>query len=280
MPNITVCPPKNSYLNLNYDIIKSKEVLIDNDTRQEFLEYAIEVAQDALHAEIMKNLSILEDPDRFNNWYRGYNRISYPYFMEGRLQFNRKVDGGASTYTYDNQLIYGILSSALSGNISTKYFGENLDEKKVERDIFFRISVYPPKSVKGDEKAAMILQIKKISVQNDDKLPEMKLNGLHGLSNSITDWSLNITSYPYMILEKNDGNFNLEVSLYRKLSKHDILNTKQKKMPGFSFSWRYNINVEEPWAKFRKTLISKYFVRYLYVFLCLNSTKSTIGQVC
>ena len=261
LPNITVCPPKNSYLNLNSDIVKSKEVILDNDTRQEFLEYAIEVVQDALHAEIMKNLSILEESDRFNNWYRGYSKIYYPFFWEKRVsatQFIQSETDVSNIIIYHNQLIYDIYSSASSGNITTKYFGENLDEKKVERDIVVRINVYPPKSVKRDAKAAMILKVKKISLQDDDKDAEMKFNGAYPLENSRTDWSFNLTS-SYMI--PYDDAFMFQVSLHRKVSKIDILNTKQKKMPGFSFLWHYNVTVEEPWAKFRKNLITKHFVR-------------------
>ena len=263
LPNITVCPPKNSYLNLNYDIVKSEEVIIDNDTRQELLEYAIEVVQDALHAEMMKNLSILEDPDRFINWYRGYTRIVYPYFLEGRYETGTIVKGSDGTYTttYDNQLLYDIFSSALSGNISTQYFGENLDEKKVERDIAFRINVYPPKSVKGDAKAAMILKVQKISVQDNEKEAEMKLNGWASLLNSLTDWSVKLNEDMFQF--KDNDEYMFQVSLHRKLTEYDILNTKQKKMPGFIFSWNYDINVE-PWAKFRENLISKHFVRYMF----------------
>ena len=38
---VTVCPHKNSLLNLNYNIIKSEEVALDNKMRKELLEYAL-----------------------------------------------------------------------------------------------------------------------------------------------------------------------------------------------------------------------------------------------
>ena len=79
-PNVTVCPPKNSFLNLNHDIKQSENIKLDNDTREELFDFALDVIQDEFHKEIMTNLSKVEDPDRYYNWYHGYTRIRYPYY--------------------------------------------------------------------------------------------------------------------------------------------------------------------------------------------------------
>ena len=42
-PNVTVCPPKNSFLNLNYDIQQSENVTFDNDSRNKLFDYALDV---------------------------------------------------------------------------------------------------------------------------------------------------------------------------------------------------------------------------------------------
>ena len=57
LPNITVCPPKNSYLNLNPLIMKSEKFKLDGKSRQQVLDYSLDVIQDAFYQEIMKNLS-------------------------------------------------------------------------------------------------------------------------------------------------------------------------------------------------------------------------------
>ena len=44
-PNVTVCPPKGLYLNLNHDIEKSEKLTIDNDLRNELRDYSIQVIQ-------------------------------------------------------------------------------------------------------------------------------------------------------------------------------------------------------------------------------------------
>ena len=66
-PNVTVCPPKNLFLNLNHDIEKSENVKLDTNTRKEFFELALDEIQDEFYKEIVTNLSKLEDPDRYYN---------------------------------------------------------------------------------------------------------------------------------------------------------------------------------------------------------------------
>ena len=46
LPNVTVCPPKNSLLNLNYDIVHSDEMNLVYDTREELFDFALDVVQD------------------------------------------------------------------------------------------------------------------------------------------------------------------------------------------------------------------------------------------
>ena len=85
----------------------------------------------------MKNLSKLEDHDRFYNWYHGYTKFvdAYPWYYKG-------------------QLFFKVLTSATSGNISTQSFGGKFDTRKVEPFIYIRIKVYVPKSVREVKKTS------------------------------------------------------------------------------------------------------------------------------
>ena len=75
LPNVTVCPPENSLLNMNYDIVHSEEMKLDNDTRHELFDFALDVVQDEFFHETMRNLSKVKDPDRYYNWYHGYTAL-------------------------------------------------------------------------------------------------------------------------------------------------------------------------------------------------------------
>ena len=110
---MTVCPPKNSLLNLNYDIVHSDEIKIDNDTRKKLFEFALDVVQDEFYKEIMRNLSKIQDTNRYFNWYHGYTLLRYPYY-EYAL----------------HRLKYIVETTATSGNMTTQFFGDKFDSNK------------------------------------------------------------------------------------------------------------------------------------------------------
>ena len=82
-------------------------------------------------------------------------------------------------------------SSANSGNITTEYFGQYLDEEKVERDIYYKIDIYPPKSAKSNANVTLTLLVKKVSIQDSDDADkaEMMLNFVYPIKNSLNDWT-------------------------------------------------------------------------------------------
>ena len=106
----------------NYDIVESEKIEINNESRQELLEFAIKVVQDSYHAEMMRNISLLEYPDRNYNWYKGYDRVYYPWFLDRRLSFQRTLPNGqtAASLVIDNQLWFRVDTFSTSGNIATK----------------------------------------------------------------------------------------------------------------------------------------------------------------
>ena len=40
-PKVTVCPPKNTYTDLNYDLMKTEKLTLDNDTRKDLTNYDV-----------------------------------------------------------------------------------------------------------------------------------------------------------------------------------------------------------------------------------------------
>ena len=122
-PNVTVCPPKNSILNLNPNFIKSEHTFLNPETRKEMFKFAINAIQQSFYNEMMKNLSKVNDPDRNYNWYHGYTKIRYPYYQDGQLR-------------------YSIYTSALTGNISTPDFEKNFDTEKIDGHIKIYVEIH------------------------------------------------------------------------------------------------------------------------------------------
>ena len=147
-PKVTVCPPKNINTNLNYDLVRLQNVTLDNETRDELTHLAVELLWDTLHSNIMKNLTKLEDSNRYYNWLGGYTEMGIPI------------------YNPDEGISYTVNTSAVSGHISSQHFGRKFKAGDVERHNSFRINVYTPSSIKYDANVTLHFEIIKVSMNN------------------------------------------------------------------------------------------------------------------
>ena len=226
-PNVTICPPKNSYLNLNYDIIQSENITLGNDTRadlitsvvDELLNHEIDKIQEEIYNEVMRNLSKLEYPDRFYNWYHGLTFMKYPYYKWGDLNF----------FEYP---------TATSGNLTTQYFGDKFNASKVEHEFFIRIRVQVPESGLDDDNTTLMMEVKKKTMEEltDPDFDKMRFcNDCTDIDTNATEWSKNITApdedYYYIYLDR--------------MTTIDVINNLElDMMPGFTFTWNYNRQLE------------------------------------
>ena len=173
LPNITICPPKNSFLNLNYDVLQSEKVKLDDETRRELLKYTIQLSHDVFQVEFMKNLSKVDYPDRYQHWYQGYTQITYPYFFDGYQLRN--------DFVVDQQLLYNIYTSAPSGNISIQYFPGLFDPEKLERGILIGLVIFPElvnfsPAEKMDGDKTVMFNLDRVSMESDSEKMEYSGN--------------------------------------------------------------------------------------------------------
>ena len=94
-PKVTVCPPQNTYTNLNYDILMANHTstldehvisLLINTTVSKMHELETEVAV----------ANFLEDNNRFRNWYFGYDKSFTKFPSSSFMQ---------ESYTYEVRLV-------------------------------------------------------------------------------------------------------------------------------------------------------------------------------
>ena len=213
-PNVTVCPPKNSYLNLNYDYMQAEKLQIENETRLELFDYAKGVIQDLFYEEIMRNLTKVQDPDRYYNWYHEYSPIAYPY--------------------YTTKLWYSYTTYATSGNISTKYFGEIFDSMKLDGDIDIKIKVYPLKSIIGDRNTTFVIGIDKVTMLGLSDTLKVRWNQFP------FEFDVDKDKYGKQIPGPKPYLDHFYTHLTRSISKDDISNTEIDMMPGFRLTWFYD----------------------------------------
>ena len=223
-PRITVCPPKNTFTDLNYQLTNADNISLDDLSREKLANYSVELLYDNLYNMYMKNLSKLQDKDRYYNWYNGYDTLQLPKFMENY--------GNKNGY-----LNYEIEIDAISGSISTQYFGEHFDPDRVETDIKYNINFEVP---------TKIGELQDWDIKLHISIEQILMSGLTNGRDELT-----FTSYKYDPKKYVDsGNFSLmfpsDESGHRILNFErsgvtidDIRKQKLNTMPGFRVSWYY-----------------------------------------
>ena len=212
-PKVTVCPPKNTYTDLNYDLMIAENFTLTEKMREELVAYSRKVRDDHIY---MDELDFLLEEDRYYNWYYGYSRMERPTVIK-------------------NKFTYILKTSALSGVVTTQYFDEQYQLNLLKRRVNYEVHIYPPKSVRNNSNVTLHLNLEKISITGlSYGRDNTRLGGRH-LEEWLTSAAFNFT--PPVGTEKDYRN----ISYNRDDIKTDhFKKIKMDKMPGFRLSWIYS----------------------------------------
>ena len=246
-PKVTVCPPKNTYTNLNYDLMMAENITMTLNERNQLLEYTLELLHEPYYNEILRNMSIIQEENRSYNWYHGLSEIAFPYYYE-------------DSYGGNNYMSYDIKTSAISGSVTSIKFGENYNPDFLERYLAGAIEIYVPS--RRISNASLNFAIEKLSMS--------------GLSSDPSTFSEDAyTIYDTNLLDENrvatrnitlDGKLSFSYysgsSFRRRISDIDFENQNLvlNMMPGFKLNWNYNISLI-PKQKYIENEYTKQFIR-------------------
>ena len=230
-PKVTVCPPKSTFTDLNYDLVKIQNRTLDKNTREGLAKYAVELVQEELYNMIMKNLSILQDDEKYYNWYHGYSLIGLPYIKAQKYE-----------------LFYTMRTYATSGTFYTNYFGDKFDAYKVNSDVSYNIEIIFPESILQDDNASLHIKFEKNSL-TDLSSGHDKFSILGGeIRSNETNWTKNYTlsflksySPQCRTLAGNIPRICIIIGLKRKVLLGDLKKMEKdlSHMPGFKLQWHY-----------------------------------------
>ena len=266
-PKVTVCPPRNTYTDLNFDIMRTEKMTLDDDIRDKLTEYAEGLIWNPLDklSNTMTKMNKLQVSDRYYNWYHGYTKI---------IWHNTTQCSRSAVYPYQScntskftslDILY---TSALSGSISTQYFGEKFDAEKLQTtDIEYNATVKihsNPVFVSNIKNANVTLNfnLEKISLKknlfvgNDqDSLYFFTYNGSKKIKNYI---------YKRHVSEqfKPPGPEYVFVKYVQEIFRFEgVKSQKLDLMPGFRCTWIYTGMELHPDAKFSSEVDTEVFVR-------------------
>jgi len=124
-PKVTVCPPKNTYTNLNYDLMMTRNMTIDDETRKDIANYAMMLVNTPKFEELIRNMSMFHEENRYYNWYHDYSNVKLPQYIEESTHRLR------------------LKTSAASGSVSLQNLEQIFDSKNLS--IEMNVNLFLPK---------------------------------------------------------------------------------------------------------------------------------------
>ena len=230
-PKVTVCPPRNTFTDVNYDLMMSENITLTEEIRDEMYEYALEV----INEDSQSNWTKLHEEDRTYNWYHGFTEIKLPYYRQNRL--NIEID-----------------TSATSGVITSRYFGEQFRPELVEKKIYYKVSVHPPDSVMWNENVTLHFKLEKVSMKRLAS-GSKDMAFMEGLDDVLdVDQTIAYTNF-------TPPEYWKDMWLSRDVRSEEVDNQNMDVMPGFKFSWWYTGAKVTPENIFTDEWMNKQFVR-------------------
>ena len=187
----------------------------------------------------MGDLDVLQEDDRYYNWYYGYSEMRRSYTKSSE------------------KLVQKIFTSATSGVITTQYFDEQFNPILERRKVYYGVRVYPPESVRKNKNVTLHFNLERLSNSGMTKgsWDDLKLDGrfleleLTSASSNFTPPAADTNSYRWIVLDRN--------------LKDDFKNIQIEKMPGYRFSWYYSGLDESvsPDSRYSNSEINRLFIQ-------------------
>ena len=214
LPNITVCPPKNTFTDLNYELKITENMTIDNDTREELFNLAMDLLLNAHFLEVMKNQSVLQVEKRYFNWYHGYTEIE------------------RATHSY-GQLHFFLTTTATTGTISTPDFGKKFNSSKIDPSVRLNVQINGPESFNTFDNHSFIIKLEFNLIKSISKGHGRFSFGMENLDDTNVTKNLTLPTI-------NAPSFKLD----RKVTLSEVGKLEMTMMPGFRAIWSYSEPLE------------------------------------
>ena len=223
LPNVTVCPPQNTFTDMNYDLMMVENKTLSKKERYELFEYAVELIEEHV---FMDNLNKLQEENQFFNWYHGYSVMP---------TFGHMNHYDMTMRDYPLYWRYDIMTAAASGEITSQYFGAEFKPELVERNVYYSVVFYPPESAKNNSNVSLHWNLEKIQMtefSNTDSVDDISLYGANPFKDErFFNFTVNgpfesYARYAYGHTRKVHYTENLELM-------------QLELMPGFKLRWYY-----------------------------------------
>ena len=230
-PRVIVCPPKNTRTNLNYDLVLSENLTLDNEGKKEFAEFLKLTIFEIIYDTVLEDVKSYVERDKYRNWYDGITLLELP------------VDEASvyPTLTLKTTKLIKVSTYAQSGTFVTPNFREDFDSKKFSLFVEFKLHIWIPNSVFKSKTVELILEIDYDVIERHD-------------SQSVEMVDINsekLESPNTKIIKKiSPDKRNVYVEFTRSLSRLDVDSWNSPRMTGMNVSWYYTSPTVQPDRKY------------------------------
>ena len=231
-PKVTVCPPKNTFTDLNYDLMIIANKTLTKEMRDEMFKNAVEGINEEIFSQ--KKWKTLYEEDRFYNWYHGYTLMNEPQLSNGQLNIF-------------------ISTSTTSDVVTTPYFGEKFQPDLVKKKLFYYVSVYTPKIFQNNDNVTLHFKLETNLMKGLVKPSEDFVFG-----DGLGDFNAGQAT-TYANFTPPGETRDLMLSRNVKVEEVEALNSKL--MPGLRFRWWYTGAKVSPDPKFKDEQTNKQLIR-------------------
>ena len=220
-PKVTVCPPTNTLTNLNYDLVMTENMTLDEDSRKDLAFLAMKLANGQKFEEIMRNLSMFEEENRYYNWYNAFTVMRLPFYKSDK--FNNTDNFKALSFSYE--------TGVASGSISTQKFGLPFDANILTGNVSVDYAIcVPNKPDFSTHNATLHFEIEILKDING--LDSFVFLDQKNKDETILNRHIKHHSKNFIKIKTNCFEFS-----YDKMITNGFLSVHNEMMPGFKMKW-------------------------------------------
>ena len=148
--------------------MKIENITFDDDARKRLIDSAMKLVNGQKFDEIMSNLSLHEEENRYYNWYHEYSMVTLPYYGETE----NDIDIDEYTPIKQSATRYDLKTGSASGVVMTKNFGQKTDEDILNRNMSIEVEICVPQNL--SDNATLHFEIDQLKYSNVIELFFMK----------------------------------------------------------------------------------------------------------
>ena len=160
-PKVTVCPPRGTYTNVNYDVMQAEKITLDNKTRQMLIDHSLDIIQDTFHNSVKSQINKVIEEDKYYNWYRGFTEIKNPYYQNDDNWKKEKNCNFRDLKTY-----HRFYTAASSGSIFSQDFGTKSEKDEV--GTYIEVKIFVPDEINETANLQLHLELQEMPDKGSD----------------------------------------------------------------------------------------------------------------